>query len=342
MHPGRPTLGDVARVAGVHKATASRALNPATVHRVHAETAERVRAAAERLGYRPNMNARGLRAGSTQSVGLLVPDILNPLYPPFIRGAEVCLADAGYFTLVANSELDPAREATAIDSMMSRQVDGLIAGVSAAGLELCAEVAARGLPVVTLSPPPGRPGLGTVECDFPGGIDQIVDLVVSLGHEHVGHVAAPASYVDPLVRQQLILDTLDRRRPGHPPVTVDAAETLSIDAGQAAAARLLARDPDVTAIIAYNDLLAVGALRAVAAAGLECPDDVTVIGFNDVPLVGELTPALTTVLNDTRAQGDAAAEILLAMFEGAPPLTHRRVATRLVLRGSHGPAKPRR
>lgn len=340
MSPGRPTLGDVARVAGVHKATASRALNPATLDRVHPDTAQRVRAAADDLGYRPNMNARGLRLQSTKSVGLVVPDILNPLYPPFIRGAEKRLAASGYSTLIANSELDPEAERMAIDSLLSRQVDGIIAGVTVSGQELCADVAARGLPVVSLTRPLDLPGVGTVETDSRSGIELIVALVIGLGHRHIGHVAGPSSYVDPITRLAHLRQALAGVRPELPTLSVLEPDELSIAGGQAATSALLARHPEITAVIAYNDTLAIGALHAVRAAGLRCPDDITVIGFNDVPLVGELTPPLTTVFNDTRRQGDACAEVLLRMLAGETP-DHVNVGVTLVERGSHGPVRPR-
>ena len=342
MSPARPTLGDVARIAGVHKATASRALNPATVHRVHEDTARRVRAAALELGYRPNVNARGLRAGSTQSVGVIVPDILNPLYPKFIRGAEVRLAASDYFTLVVNSELELERERMAIDSLVSRQVDGLIAGATADGQKLLADAASRGLPVVSLSPPVGHAGIGTVETDYRGGLDEVAALLRDLGHRHIGHVAGPARYVDPIKRRQFLLDGLTAAYGTTPELPTVESDVLSIEGGEEAASRLLARHPDLTAVVAYNDVLAVGTLRALAAAGLDCPGDVTVVGFNDVPLVAELTPALTTVFNDTRAQGEACAEVLLEMLGGNPEPAHRDVPAPLVLRGSHGPARPRR
>lgn len=323
----------------MHKATASRALNPATLDRVNPETARRVRDAAELLSYRPNMNARGLRLRSTLFVGVLVPDIVNPLYPPFVRGAEVRLTANGYSALVVNSDLDPERERLAFDSLLSRQVDGIIAGVTEAGQEMCAEIAARGVPVVSLTPPRGAAGVGTVECGFRSGIDEVVDLLVGLGHRHIGHVAGPATYVDPVQRRELIEDALRRKRPGGPVMPVVEAGALAIASGQAATTALLARAPETTAVITYNDTLAIGALRAVREAGLRCPEDVTVIGFNDVPLVGELTPPLTTVLNNTRAQGEACADLLLQMLGGATEIPHREVPTTLVARGSHGPVR---
>src|SRR5690349_6127381 len=121
-----PTLKEVAERAGVHVTTASRALNPATSSLVNAATIRRVQAAARELRYQPNAIARGLKTARSMSVGVLLPDLTNPLFPPIVRGVEDVLAAAGYTTLIANTDNDLDRQARAFDSLRGRQVDGFI------------------------------------------------------------------------------------------------------------------------------------------------------------------------------------------------------------------------
>src|SRR2546426_1544172 len=122
----RPTLADVAQRAGVHKATASRALNERTRGEVNSDTVRRVLAAARSLGYTPNALARGLRTARTSTVGVLLPDLTNPLFPPIVRGIEDVLSAHGYTALLANTDNDAAKERTAFTTLRSRQVDGFI------------------------------------------------------------------------------------------------------------------------------------------------------------------------------------------------------------------------
>ena len=124
------TLRDVARIAGVHPATVSRALNEETRALVNEETARRVLKAAEELGYRPNPIARGLKTNRSYTVGVLIPDLTNPLFPPILRGIEDCLVTAGYTPLTANTDNDPERELLDSQSMRARQVDGIIAATA--------------------------------------------------------------------------------------------------------------------------------------------------------------------------------------------------------------------
>src|SRR5919107_2299626 len=121
-----PTLRDVAQLAGVHPATASRALNAQTRPLVNTETARKVLRAAESIGYQPNPIARSLKTARTSSVGLVIPDLTNPLFPPIVRGIEKVLAEAGYSAWIVNTDHDPAREERQGESLRSPQVEGLI------------------------------------------------------------------------------------------------------------------------------------------------------------------------------------------------------------------------
>src|SRR3954468_13036736 len=121
-----PTLRDVAEAAGVHAGTASRALNPETRSMVNSDTARRVLRAAETLGYQPNPIARSLKTSKSRTIGLVLPDLTNPLFPPIVRGIEDVLGPAGYSALIVNTDNDPAREQALVESLRSRQVEGMI------------------------------------------------------------------------------------------------------------------------------------------------------------------------------------------------------------------------
>ena len=146
-HTDRPaTLRDVATAAGVHPATASRALNPGTRLLVSEETARRVSEAADRLGYRPNPVARSLRTRRSHTIGVLIPDLNNPLFPPIVRGIEDRLAEHGYVALIGNTDADLAKERLVFDQMRARHVDGFVLATATAGSPILAEAAQAGCP----------------------------------------------------------------------------------------------------------------------------------------------------------------------------------------------------
>ena len=151
-HNDRPaTLRDVATAAGVHPATASRALNPGTRLLVSEETARRVSEAAERLGYRPNPVARSLRTRRSHTIGVLIPDLNNPLFPPIVRGIEDRLAEHGYVALIGNTDADLAKERLVFDQMRARHVDGFVLATATAGSPILAEAADDDVPVVLMN-----------------------------------------------------------------------------------------------------------------------------------------------------------------------------------------------
>ena len=186
------TIRDVARLAEVHPGTVSRALNEQTRALVNQETAERVLRAAEELGYRPNPIARGLKTNRSYTVGVLIPDLTNPLFPPIMRGIEDRLGEAGYTLLIVNTDNDPERERSHMEAMRARQVDGFIAATARLDVELLAEVAGRRDARWCSSTAASRTArCPAVTVDDRQGIALAVDHVVGLGHRRIGHVAGP-------------------------------------------------------------------------------------------------------------------------------------------------------
>jgi LacI family transcriptional regulator len=329
------TIRDVARLANVHPGTVSRALNEQTRRLVNAETAERVIRAAEELGYRPNPIARGLKTNRSYTVGVLIPDMTNPLFPPIMRSIEDRLGGAGYTLLTVNTDNDADRERNHIDALLARQVDGLISATARLDVALLAEVAAGGVPVILINRSFENGSLPSVTVDDRRGIGLAVQHVIALGHERIGHLGGPQNVSTGHLRHLGFLDAmraagLDARTER---ITFSAAYSES--EGARACEELLAREPQVTAIITANDRLAIGCYDSLHARGLGCPEDVSVVGFNDMPLVDRLHPPLTTVRIPQREIGEVAADLLLTSLGDAPsPAEQILLEPELVVRGS--------
>jgi LacI family transcriptional regulator len=331
----RPTIRDVAARAGVHPATASRALNPALPGRIAEPTASRVRAAARALGYAPDPTARSLRTRRSGVVGVVVPDLTNPVLPPMVRGIEETLWPAGLACLVADTDNEPDREAVVIRELEARRCEGLIVASATRTSATVSALAAGDVATVLVTRDVDGAGLPLVAGDDAGGVTAAAGHLLGLGHERIAYLAGPRELSTTATRLRAVRAAVPRER-----LVVAHAAAYTVDAGRRAAARLLARHGDVTAILAGNDMVAVGVYEALAAAGLRCPDDVSVAGHNDMPLVDKLAPPLTTVAIPRREIGVAAAELLLERIAGTAGAERRLLPTRLVVRGSTGP--PRR
>ena len=305
------TIRDVARLADVHPGTVSRALNEQTRGLVNSETAQRVIEAAEQLGYRPNPIARGLKTNQSFMVGALIPDLTNPLFPPIMRAIEDRLAQDGYTLLTVNTDNDPDRERRHVEALTARHVDGFIAATARLDAELLADVAAGGAPVVLVNRSAEGGSLPAVTVDDHKGLCLAVEHVVALGHSCIAHLAGPQNISTGRQRYLGFLDAIAHAGLEAPAERIAFADELTEAEGARAGAQLLRDTPLPTAILTANDRLAIGCYDALAAAGLECPRDISVVGFNDMPLVDRLHPPLTTVRIPQRELGTLAAELLL-------------------------------
>jgi LacI family transcriptional regulator len=305
------TIREVARLAEVHPGTVSRALNEQTRGLVNQETAERVLRAAEQLGYQANPIARGLRTNRSFTVGVLIPDLTNPLFPPIMRGIEDRLGDAGYTLLIVNTDNDPARERSQMAAMRARQVDGFIAATARLDREVLAEASTGGAPMVLVNRSLEDGSVPAVTVDDRHGIALAIDHVVGLGHTAIGHVAGPQNLSTGHRRYLGYLEAMARHELPAPAVQVTFADAFTEAAGARSCRELMERIEDVTAIVAANDRLAIGCYDALEELGLGCPNDVSITGFNDMPFVDRLRPALTTVRVPQREIGSMAAEMLL-------------------------------
>ena len=332
------TIRDVAREAGVHPGTVSRALNQETRTLVNQETAERVARAAEKLGYRPNRIARGLKTSRSHTIGVLIPDITNPLFPPILRGIEDRLADDGYTALVVNTDNDPVRERSHLEAMRARQVDGLISATARLDRELLHEIEAAGLPLVLVNRNLEDGSVPSVTVNDRQGIKLAVDHIAGLGHTRIGHVAGPQNLSTGHRRYLGFLEAMHAAGLDAPERAVRFAGAFTEDEGAEACAALLGADPLITAIVAGNDLLALGCYDALAQRGVQCPGDVSIVGFNDMPFIGRLMPPLTSVRIPQREIGTVAADLLLGrLSDGGGPAREILLEPTLVVRGSTAP-----
>lgn len=321
------TIYDVGRLAGVAPSTVSRAF--ARPGRVNADTAARVRAAAEELGYRVNPVARALSTSRTQMLAVMVSDITNPFYPDLIRGAQLAASKAEYTVLLADARESHVLEREALERLLP-VVEGVIIGSSRMP-DSTLQMVAKQRPTVVLN----RHVLGipSLVGDSPLGIRRAVEHLVELGHEAVTYVAGPeASWADGMrwrsLREAGTGLGISTRRTG--------AGRPSVEGGRLAALSL--RDDLPTAVVAYNDLIAIGLMMAFAEAGVRVPGEVSVVGYDNIFPAALVSPGLTTIASPGRSMGATAVANVLAMTRGALPRSDQPfvMPTRLIVRGSTG------
>jgi LacI family transcriptional regulator len=332
------TLRDVATAAGVHPATASRALSPSTRLLVSEDTAQRVLDAAARLGYRPNPVARSLRTRRSNTVGVLIPDLNNPLFPPMLRGVEDMLAEHGYVALIGNTDADERRERMVFDQMRGRHVDGFVLATATLRHPILDEAAEADLPVVLMNRTASGYPFSSVSVDNEQGVQAAVAHLAALGHTRIGHIAGPQDTSTGVSRLRGFCDGM--RACGLEPHDdqIIGAHAYSTEEGMRCCAELLRRRADLTAIVAANDMVAVGCYSAFEDMRLSCPEDVSVIGFNDMPFIDRLRPPLSTVRFPHYQLGMEAAKLLLERIHGSGgPVKILYLAPELVVRGSTAP-----
>jgi len=338
--PDRPaTLRDVAAAARVHPATASRALNPETRILVSEDTARRVTEAAARLGYRPNPVARSLRTRRSHTVGVLIPDLNNPLFPPIVRGLEDKLAGAGYVALIGNTDADAGRERTLFEQMRARHVDGFVLATATLHDQLLADAAEAEVPVVLMNRLAQDYSFPSVSVDNEQGARMAVTHLARLGHTRIAHIAGPQEASTGVSRLRGFRDGMATHGLEVDESLIAYATRYTVEEGTRCCRELLAAagsaQPDFTAVAAANDMLAVGCYSALDEYSLQCPDDISVIGFNDMPFIDRLRPPLTTVRFPHYQLGTEAAQLLLERINGGEgPVKILYLAPELIVRGS--------
>ena len=328
------TLRDVARVAGVHPATVSRALNEETRALVNEQTAQRVLQAAAELGYQPNPIARGLKTNRSYTIGVLVPDLTNPLFPPILRGIEDRLETAGYTALIANTDNDEERELLDMQTMRSRQVDGIIAATARRDHRLHDALLEAGIELVLVNRRQEKLPVSVATADDRMGMRLAVEHLLSLGHARIAHLAGPLDYSTGLDRYDSFHETMRATGLEPDPELVLVAEAFTEAEGSRLCGQLVAEDRDFTAVAAANDLLALGCLDVFVEHGVHCPADVSVVGFNDMPFAARFQPPLTTIRIPHYEIGKAAAQLMLERLQDGDSTRDVRLEPSLVVRDS--------
>lgn len=329
------TLRDVADLAKVHTSTASRALNERTRNLVNDATVRRVIKAAERLGYQPNVLARGLRSNRTNSVGMIIPDLTNPLFPPVIRGIEDRLSESGVTLLVASSSNDPDKERDILDIMTGRRVDGLIVGTARRSDPTLEAYVRAGNPVVLINRTVDELVVSSVAADDHVGVGLALKHLHGLGHRRVAHVAGNIIASTGLERYQNFLNWSEVIGLDVDPDLVVHARWFNVQDGAAAFRELLDRRTGFTAVLAANDLVALGIYDVCAERGIRVPEDLSVVGYNDIPFADRFAPPLTSVRIPQADIGRRTAELILSAIEDPTSVSMSiRLSPELIVRGS--------
>lgn len=335
-----PTLREVAEAAQVDPSTVSRALRPETRGKVRPETVKRVLATAEQLGYRANPFARGLKAQRSMTVGMLLPDLANPIFPPIVRGIEDGLRQHGYVVILANTDRDPDRERALVDVLLQRRVDGLVLATAERKYPLLDDLTAAGVPIVLVNRTVDGPSVPMVAADDHQGIGLAVRHLADLGHRRIAHVGGSLTASTGFARYQHFMAWMQSLGLEVAPELLVFADWFTKDLGAQACARLLDSTTDFTAIVAGNDLIALGCYAALRARGLRVPQDVSVVGYNGSRRCDDYNPPLTSVHVPKYEIGRRVAALLLEAIEqpGALP-SSVLLPTTLQMRESTAPPR---
>ncbi len=335
---GRPraTLEMVAAAAGVGRGTASRVLNGAP--NVSPQAVRAVTDAARRLDYRPNFSARSLVTGRTGLVGLVVDAPASrvfgdPYYALVLAGIHEVLAVAD--TSLVLALLEDERERDRLLHVTASRLDGVLVVYGHGDRELVSGLTRLGLPVVYAGRTPvrGTSTLSWVDSDNTDGGLQAVRHLVARGRRRIATIAGPQDMAAGLDRLQAWRTAIQET--GRPtPSSLVAAGDFTEASGEQAMRALLDREPDLDAVFVGNDLMAIGAMRALHAAGRQVPDDVAVVGFDDNPAAAGLSPALSTVAQGVPQMGQTMAHALLSLLDGDTETRQVVMPTRLVVRES--------
>lgn len=332
------SIKDIARAANVSHPTVSRALRHSPL--VNRETAERIRQIAARMGYRPNTVARSLVTKKTHTIGVVVTTIADPFIAEVVSGIEEVANQHGYSVVLSNSNADPDREVQIVHSFHERRVDGIVVTSSRVGALYLPLLSRLKVPIVLINNqhPDDDEFVHSVMIDNVAASRAAVQYLIELGHKQIGYLGDAAGFQSDTerfagYRQALALA-------GLPFLSQLVAHGDSKPGGgEQAMEKLIALADSPTAVFCYNDMSALGALRAIYARGLKVPDDISIIGFDDLFFASYLHPLLTTIRQPKQQMGRLAMETVLRLFSGENSKTSIKVNGELIVRESTAPPK---
>lgn len=333
-----PTLDDVASRAGVSTATVSRCLN--TPERVVKKTRDRVMRAVEELGYTPNFGARMMASKRTMTIGAIVPTMENAIFARGLQAFQEELQQSGYTLLVASSGYQPELEQAQIKALVARGADGLLLIGHERDPKIYAYLKTQDVPVVIAWTFDAAITQTSIGFDNHKAMYALVEEVLRIGHRQIGVISGPIAGND-RVRQRIHGTKAAVAAQGLSTEALEIAETTyDMTGGAAAFDQLMTSKSAPTAIVCFNDVLAVGALKQAQSRGFDVPFDVSITGFADIELASIVVPALTTVHVPHREMGQCAAHEIIQMVEEKNPGRSLELATSVKLRESLMP--PRR
>lgn len=331
-------IAEIARRANVSTATVSRTLNQSGP--VKAATARKVWRAVTDLNYVPNSHARALVSGRSRIIGVIVSDITNPFFPELLRTFETRASEKQYDLLVTSTDYETPRMTACLRRMLERKVDGVAMMTSEMDLGVVKELSRRGVPIVFMDVGQVGPKMSHVAIDYGNGIRQAVDHLTGLGHKRIAFISGPLQLHSARTRRQAFMEAMQMR--GLPVDKKLIREgTHTAEGGREAMMSLLRMTKRPTAVVSSNDWTAIGALNAIAAAGLRVPQDMSLVGFDDIPLVNYTNPPLTSVRMSAADVGTVAFRALFGLISGERLEGDvYQIPTELVIRASSG--RPRR
>jgi len=322
------TISDIAAAAGVSKATVSRVMNGVVT--VNEEIAQRVRAAVAELGYSPSATARSLSLGESRTVGVVVPDLANPMFHQVLHGLNRAAERDGYRVLVADTqEHSDAESETVLD--IRNRTDAIALFAPRMSREKLLELLPNISPVVVFNRTTGKRA-GAVLIDYADGIGQVARHLIALGHTRIAYLAGPPQARSNMARQ----DGLDLVSEEHPDVEiVNVPCGSSFEDGYDAWPAV--SETRATGVIAFNDVVALGFLGRLSEEGVRVPEDLSVSGFDDIPFSRYSSPSLTTMTARLGDVGERIWTTLLAQMRGEADLEPTMFAPELAARSSTGP-----
>ncbi|MEO9969846.1 MAG: LacI family DNA-binding transcriptional regulator [Hyphomonadaceae bacterium] len=333
--PKAVTLRDVAERAGVHLSTVSRVLNPAQRKMVSDDVSERIREIARDMGYRANPFGYGLRTQKSNTIGVVIPDVTNPVFPPIIRGMEHAFRESGYTAILADSNESVDKERDIVEGMRARQVEGLVLASAHRADKIVEAAIDQGLPVVLINRTTDDSRALSVTNDDYQGAMEAVDHLVGLGHRNIAHLAGPQYLSTGYNRRAGYLAALKRHNIKPNKKLIATCDAFGIEDGVKGFEKLFSRGEPFSAIFAGNDALALGCYKTMKKHKLSCPKDISMIGYNDMPLMDLVQPALTTIRIDLYEMGSRAAHALMKLIADEGDVLKPTVLTpELIVRGS--------
>ncbi|NYF78683.1 LacI family DNA-binding transcriptional regulator [Granulicella arctica] len=333
-------IRDVARLAGVSVATVSRTVN--NVPTVNTAMAARVRDAIRELNYFPNTQARALVSGRSRLIGLLVPDITNPFFPELIKRFEETAVKRNYELLIGSTNYDSEIQ-HCLRRLIERNVDGV--AIMTFGVEdpVLGDLSTRHIPMVFVDVSQEAFPQDAVMIDYRHGMEEAVRHLVALGHTEIGFISGPLNQHSATLRRIAFHESMAAA--GCIPKEKFIVEgDHQLEGGMAGMTKLLDNPKPPSAVLCSNDLMAIGALRTLQTSGLRVPEDMSIVGFDDIHLAEFVNPPLTTVRMSQVELAREAIQVLIARIEKLNPADHpasQPVSTRLVIRGTTAPPRPR-